>query len=201
MTESLHTPTFRLPWVTASLLLAALTLGHTSLHSTPYCCQHSETMANKIDPASDALGFGRHGRDRAWQPSARARTAAQWQAVVGHAQVLVEGARHLQRPGIPVGADAHSRLADADTPGTRTAADIRADIDAAPARFRTAAHRLELASAQALAAARRHDPQGLITAGAAIDAACEACHAAYWYPRTPSSPSPPEDFGAQAFHP
>jgi hypothetical protein len=99
------------------------------------------------------------------------RTAAQWQAVVGHAQVLVEGARHLQRPGIPVGADAHSRLADADTPGTRTAADIRADIDAAPARFRTAAHRLELASAQALAAARRHDPQGLITAGAAIDAA------------------------------
>ena len=37
---------------------------------------------------------------------------------------------------------------------------------------------------------------------AAIDAACEACHAAYWYPRTPPLPLPDDAaFARRAFHP
>jgi cytochrome c556 len=61
---------------------------------------------------------------------------------------------------------------------------IRADIDADPVKFKAAAIRLEEASNAALIAARNRDAQGVLTAGAALDAACEACHAAYWYPRT-----------------
>jgi hypothetical protein len=121
---------------------------------------------------------------------------------VRYAQSLVAGAKHLQEPGLPVGANAHSRLADADTPGTRTAVQIRADIDANPTRFRAAAIRLEKASDRALAAASARDVPGLLNAGEALDAACEACHAAYWYPRTPPLRLPsPEEFAAKAARP
>jgi cytochrome c556 len=192
------------PALPTVLLVLLAALGQSTAHSAPAApLSIQQTMATRIDPASDALWAAVGTEETARGTHQRApRNAAQWQAVAGQAQVLVNAARHLQAGRIPVGADAHSRLADADTPGTRTAAQIRADIDAAPARFRAAAHRLERASTQALAAARRHDPQGLIVAGAAIDAACEACHAAYWYPRTPPLPLlPPDDFGAQALKP
>lgn len=144
-----------------------------------------QTMDILIDPSADSL----------WESVGTSQTAgglqtkapksdAEWLKVAGYAQGLIAGAKRLQTPGLPVGANAHSKLADADTPGTRTAVQIRADIDANPARFKAAAIRLEEASSAALTAARRHDARGVLAAGAALDAACEACHAAYWYPRT-----------------
>jgi hypothetical protein len=192
-----------IPITVAALSMLGMTAAYSAATHAAPPASIQDTMATRIDPASDGLWGAVGTEETASGTHLRApRNAAQWQAVTGLAQTLVEGARHLQTPHLPVGANAHSRLADADTPGTRTAADIRADIDADPARFQAAAHRLELASAQALSAARRHDPQGVITAGAAIDAACEACHAAYWYPRTPPLHLPPPDqFGAQAYKP
>jgi hypothetical protein len=158
-----------------------------------------QTMDLLIDPAADALwsavGTSVSARGtRIHQP----RTAAEWAKVAGYAQSLVSGAKRLQTPGLPVGVNAHSRLADANTPGTRTAAQIRVDIDADPARFRDAAIRLEEVSNDALAAARKHDVTGILDAGGALDAACEACHAAYWYPRTvPQRLPSPEEFAAK----
>ena len=163
-------------------------------HITPASVQ--QTMDLLIDPAADALwasvGTSVSARgSRVHQP----HTDAEWAKVARYAQSLVSGAKRLQTPGIPVGANAHSRLADADTPGTRTAAQIRADINADPARFRAAAIRLEEVSNDALTAARKHDAAGILDAGGALDAACEACHAAYWYPRTPPQRLPsPEEF-------
>jgi cytochrome c556 len=162
-----------------------------------------QTMDLLIDPASDKLWASvgtevtAHGtRDRAPQ------TDVEWLKVSGYAQSLVDGAKRLQTPRLPVGANAHSRLADADTPGTRTAAQIRADIDADPARFQAAASRLEAAANDALTAAHAHNAAGVLTAGAALDAACEACHAAYWYPRTSPQHLPsPEEFAAKALRP
>lgn len=193
-------------WITAATATLLAIIGWSSAHSAPSRTMPlsiQQTMANRVDPAADALWGSVGTEETAAGTHRRApRNAAQWQAVASNAQTLVDSARHLQLPHLPVGADAHSRLADADTPGTRTSNDIRADIDADPARFRAAARRLELASIRALAAARKHDPQGLMAAGAAIDAACEACHAAYWYPRTPPLRLPPPDaFGAQASQP
>jgi hypothetical protein len=144
-----------------------------------------QTMDLLIDPSADAL----------WESVGTSQTAAgtqikapkndaEWQKVAGYAQSLITGAKRLQTPRLPVGENAHSKLADADTPGTRTAIQIRDDIDANPAKFKAAAIRLEEASNAALNAARTHDAQGVLAAGAALDAACEACHAAYWYPRT-----------------
>jgi len=162
-----------------------------------------ETMNRLIDPAADAIWASVGTIETKQGSRLRApQTAAQWLKVIGYAQSLVAGAKSLQEPGLPVGANAHCRLADADTPGTRTAAQIRADIDADPVRFRAAAIRLEKASDQALAAARARDVSGLLNAGEALDVACEACHAAYWYPRTPPLPLPsPGEFAAKAGRP
>lgn len=76
-------------------------------------------------------------------------------------------------------------------PGIRTAAQIESDIKADPKRFAAAAERLRLAGLQAQSAIQKRDSAALIEAGAAMDAACEACHSAYWYPRTPALPLPP----------
>jgi cytochrome c556 len=162
-----------------------------------------QTMDLLIDPASDKLWasvgtdvtvHGTHER--------APHTDAEWLKVAGYAQSIVDGAKRLQTPGIPVGANAHSRLADADTPGTRTAEQIRADIDADPERFKAAAIRLEEAGSNALTAAHTHNPAGVLSAGAALDAACEACHAAYWYPRTTPQHLPsPDEFAAKALRP
>jgi len=171
--------------------------------ATPASASIQQTMLTQIDPASDALWASVGTVETARGTVHRApRSTAGWQKVSALADTLVAGARHLQRPGVPVGATAHSRLADADTPGTRTAPQIAADIRADPARFVRHAKALEQAALSARTAAQRHNAEGLISAGAAIDAACEACHAAYWYPRTPPLTLPdPDHFGASARHP
>ncbi|THD61672.1 MAG: hypothetical protein E8A49_11465 [Phenylobacterium sp.] len=102
---------------------------------------------------------------------------------------LTEGAATLGETR-QVGGDGHGRLADASTPGIRTAAQITQAIADDPPRFAAAAERLRAAASDARAAADRRDPAALLTAGAAMDAACEACHAAYWYPPGPPLPLP-----------
>ncbi len=200
-----HVPsTFRYVYVGLIAFGAALVLG-AGLQMAQAADQRrapssvQQTMDLLIDPAADALWASVGTEETVHGSHQRApRTAAQWLKVTGYAQSLVSGAKRLQAPGLAVGANAHSRLADADTPGTRTAAQIRSDIDADPARFRAAALQLEEASNQALSAARKHDAEGLLVAGAALDAACESCHAAYWYPRTPPLRLPsPEEFATK----
>jgi hypothetical protein len=162
-----------------------------------------QTMDLLIDPAADALWASAGTQVTAAGSKEHApRTPAQWLRVAGFAESLAAGARRLQRPGLPVGSNGHSRLADANTPGTRTAVQIRANIDSDPAKFRAAAVRLEEVSNQALTAARNHDVPGLLIAGEALDAACESCHAAYWYPRTPALSLPsPEVFKTKILRP
>jgi hypothetical protein len=197
-------PTFRYVCVGLVLSGSALALGAgvqvaraSNQGTAPSSVQ--QTMDLLIDPASDALWASAGTEETVHGSHLRApSTAAQWLKVAGYAQSLVSGAKRLQTPDLPVGANAHSRLADANTPGTRTALQIRADIDADPARFRAAAVRLEEASNHALMAARKHDVPGLLDAGTALDAACEACHAAFWYPRTlPLRLPSPQEFAAK----
>jgi hypothetical protein len=161
-----------------------------------------DVMDKKVDPAADSLweavtdtittnGIQHH------QPN----TDAEWKVVRGYALDLIEGARLLQQPR-PVGRDGHSALADASTPGTRTAVQIAADIKADPTKFYAAAAALERDGRLALKAIDNKDTEALIAAGAALDQTCENCHAAYWYPRNPYTPFPNADaFGKIATRP
>lgn len=166
---------------------------------TQLSVQH--VMDEKVDPSADAIWESVGTVEtKSGVEQRQPRGDAEWSALQGRAATLIEGAKLLQTPR-PVGANGRG-LADASTPGTRTAVQIEADIKADPARFAQAAARLDAAALEAQAAIRKRDPQALIVAGAEMDAACEACHAAYWYPRTPPSQLPDRvAFGREAQRP
>jgi len=150
-------------------------------------------MDTQVDPSADTI-WASVGtvETKAGAVQRQPSSDQAWFDLRKHAARLIEGARLLQAPRT-VGGDGHGALADASTPGIRTAAQIQADIRADPARFAQAAARLERAGVHAQAAIDGKDQEALIVAGADIDAACEACHAAYWYPRTPPKTLPAQD--------
>ena len=159
-------------------------------------------MDNVVDPSADSL-WERAGTvvtpkgARAHRP----HTPQQWKSAQALALKVVEGAKLLQARR-PVGEDGHWKLADASTPGIRTAAQIEADIARDPKRFYAAAARLQRTAQDAADALGRRDTEAFLDAGARIDAACEACHAAYWYPRDPPRALPdPAVFARTAIRP
>lgn len=174
-------------WLLSAAFLLGLLLVEDAAAEQPATTLQA-TMDTVVDPSADRLWASVGTIETKHGVVHRApRSIAEWNALQAHARALIAGAATLARPGLAVGGDGHSALADASVPGTRTAAQIRADIDRDPARFRRAAQRLGLGGQQA---------------PAAIDAACEACHAAYWYPRGKPLPLPPADrFGAIAHRP
>jgi len=159
-------------------------------------------MDTVVDPSADSL----------WEKAGtvvtpkgakahRPHTDKQWSQARGLALKLVDGAKLLQTRR-PVGGDGHWKLADAATPGIRNAAQIDADITRDPKRFYAAAARLQHTAQDAADALGRRDLDAFLDAGARIDAACEACHAAYWYPRDPPRPLPdPVAFARTAIRP
>ena len=142
-----------------------------------------EIMDKVIDPSADALWeVGGVVVTRGKTQDRRPRTDQDWRKARALAVALRDGASNLTVRR-PVGGNGHWALADAGTPGTRTAVQIKADIDRDPARFYAAAERLQRTAQDAVTAIDRRNLAALLEAGADIDAACEACHAAYWYPR------------------
>jgi hypothetical protein len=158
-----------------------------------------ETMTQIIDPTADGIWDAFAFVESTECASQRApRTNAEWRKVIDNARRLAAGARNLQRPDLIVTARANVDVADAEVPGTRTAKDIQGDIAAAPDKFRRFAVRLQTQAQAVLRAAQSHDAARVIAIGGEIDAACEACHAAYWYPRTLPQTLPSfEAFGEQ----
>jgi cytochrome c556 len=159
-------------------------------------------MDTVIDPSADALWEAAGTVVTAKGPKAhRPHTAKQWRHARSLALQIAQGAKLLQVRR-PVGGDGHWVLADASTPGIRTAAQIEADIAHDPQRFYAAAARLERTAQDAADALGRRDLGAFLDAGARIDSACEACHAAYWYPRDPPRPLPnPAAFAKRAIRP
>jgi cytochrome c556 len=161
-----------------------------------------EIMDTVVDPSADSLWevagtVVEHGKTQVRQP----RTDKDWKAARTLALSLIDGAKRLQTPR-PVGSNGHWALADALTPGIRSAVQIQADIAADPARFYKAAARLQKTSQDALAALDARNIPAFLDAGARIDAACEACHAAYWYPRrAPGHLAGPDIFAKTALRP
>ena len=159
-------------------------------------------MDTVVDPSADSLWEKAGTVVTAKGPKARRpRTPEQWRGAQALALQLVEGAKLLQTRR-PVGENGHWKLADDATPGIRTAAQIDADIAGDPKRFYAAAARLQRTAQDATDALGRRDVDAFLDAGARIDAACEACHAAYWYPRDPPRPLPdPAAFARTAIRP
>ena len=138
-----------------------------------------ELMETRIDPAADALwdsvafiSSEKGDEDR------RPRTPAEWAAVRQNALALIKGASDLGLPGRRV-----SALETTPGPGELRASEIEHLIEADPTAFAKRARALGSAARTALAAIDAKDADALMNAGGVIDAACEACHVVYWYPK------------------
>jgi hypothetical protein len=151
-----------------------------------------QIMDNEVDPSADTI-WGAVGiiEGKSGAHLRQPRNAAGWRELADAVDRLIDGAGSLSHT-TNVGENGHGLLADASTPGIRTAAQITQDIHNDPKRFAAAALRLRDAGLAAKTAIAARDAQGILKAGAQMDAACEACHSAYWYPRTPPLALPPD---------
>ena len=137
-------------------------------------------MAAKVDPSGDYLFESiadiadEHGvRHKA------PRTAAEWDSVRHHLQVLVDAEKLLVVPG--------RRAAE---PGDRSSnpavenepEQVQKLLDSQHPDFVARAGRLREAAALGLKAVDARDTKALFGAITAIDKACESCHLHYWYP-------------------
>jgi hypothetical protein len=182
--------------------LAAAPLAGPALAAPPPPRTIQSIMDTVVDPSADALweSAGTVVTAKGVKPHAP-HTTKEWARARVLALRLVAGAQALQARR-PVGENGHWAPADSATPGIRTAAQIEADIGRDPQKFYAAAARLQRTAQDAADALGRRDVDALLDAGARIDAACEACHAVYWYPRDPPRPLPePADFAKTAVRP
>lgn len=176
-------------WIAAAMLLtiacgcagaAAASLGPNGATPAPL----QALMQTRIDSAADtlwdavALIVAERGEGNRGSP-----TSAKWQDVRQSAQALVEAASELSIPGQRVTVPGQPPRAPAGSPGEIDAPSIQRRIDADPMGFVRLAQALGSASQKALAAIDTKDADGLAKAGGLIDAACESCHALYWYPQ------------------
>ncbi len=106
-------------------------------------------------------------------------TDAEWASLRQHALLLIEAGNLLLIPNRTVA------VAGASTsihPVEEDPKAIEALIKAHPEDFGQKALALQTAVKLALVAIDEKNPDGLLKAGEGIEHACEACHAAYWYP-------------------
>jgi hypothetical protein len=138
-----------------------------------------EVMDAIVDPAADdiwdavATTVTRKGTQE-HQP----RSAQQWQALRRRVITLVESTNLLVIPG----RRATQGYVPSEGPGVLDSKGVQSRIDGGPAAFAVFALNLRQAALGALQAVDARDPQALLRAGGRIDAACEQCHQAYWYP-------------------
>lgn len=137
-----------------------------------------EIMAAQIDPSADALwGAVEYVSTQEGTQAHLPHTAEEWGTLRRSAAALTEASNLLATPRRRIADKATSSAA-----GELDVAEIQQRVDSTRASFNQFVAVLRAASLSAQAAIEKKSPQALMDAGAAIDAACEACHRVYWYP-------------------
>ena len=178
----------------ALLCLAACTKEDSAAPAKPAAASDSpvritatiqDLMDAEIDPAADflwaAVGFvsTKDGTE-----DKRPRTDKDWDTIRNQAIILIEATNLLVLPGRIV-ATAGSKLDPSEVAGIEDPKDIQKAIDANQMGFIGYAHGLYDAAAEILKAIDAKDVARMDAAGEKLDAACEACHRAFWYPNAP----------------
>ena len=144
-----------------------------------------DLMDAEIDPAADFLrGSVGFVSTKDGTEDKRPRTDKDWDTVRNQAIILIEATNLLVLPGRIV-ATAGSKLDPSEVAGIEDPKDIQKAIDANQTGFIGYAHGLYDAAAEILKAIDAKDVPRMDAAGEKLDAACEACHRAFWYPNAP----------------
>lgn len=170
----------------ATVLLAACSprasladkAGSTSLPFLPIA-SIQDLMESQIDPDADFI-WGSVGTiiTAAGVEERQPHTDEEWQEVRRKVVALIEATNLLIIPGRRV---ASEEFASAG-PGVLSSAEIERRLAGDRADFNHFAVALREVAVQELAAVERKDAAALSQDGEAMDAVCEACHVANWYP-------------------
>ncbi|HWX81576.1 MAG TPA: hypothetical protein VNZ02_15845 [Steroidobacteraceae bacterium] len=143
----------------------------------------SDIMATEVDPSADAL-WESVGTvvTRSGIKNNHPTTDKQWDALRGHAVVLIEAANLLLMDGRRVAREGVQKIEDQGTPGNLSAEQSQKVIDDNRSSFASFAAALRTVGEQMLKAIDAKNPNDLMEAGAALDEVCEGCHLKFWYP-------------------
>jgi cytochrome c556 len=110
------------------------------------------------------------------------QTDAEWAIVEHNALTLAEAANLLLTPGRSMSRPEEANSKSQPDAPELTPTQIEKKIADNRAEWVKHARALQATAVKAMAAAKAHDKDGLLSVGEAIDGACESCHVVYWYP-------------------
>jgi cytochrome c5 len=152
-----------------------------------------DLMQDEIDPAADFIWDSVGSiTTRTGTLEKRPQTDEDWKALRRHAIVLIEATNLLVMPG----RRAATHEFASDGPGVLSSRQIQDKLAGNWGAFAAFAQSLRVTGRQLLTAIDAKDPAALLKEGETLDAVCEACHVANWYPHEvipplPPNPSPP----------
>ncbi len=146
-----------------------------------------ELMEYEVDPAADALWDSVGSiTTRAGVEEKQPHTETEWKSLRRDAMVLIEATNLLVMSGRQV---ARTEF-PSDGPGVLGSREIQQKLDGDRSGFNAFASSLRETAHHALTAIDAKDPVALLQAGETLDAVCEGCHVANWYPHQVIPPLP-----------
>lgn len=147
-------------------------------------------MQFEIDPAADAI-WGSVGSVTTGSGTVENKPHGQadWENLRRSALILLEATNLLVVPGRSVSRQDF----ESDGPGVLGSRDIARRLREDPAAFNGLAQALRTTARDVLTDIEEEDASALLRDGERLDAACEACHVANWYPHQiiPALPADP----------
>jgi len=110
------------------------------------------------------------------------KTDEEWAAIEHKALTLAEAANLLVTPGRPMSRPEEANAKSQPDAPELTPVEIERKVSENRAEWVKHAKDLQASAVKAMVAAQKHDKDGLLDVGEAIDHACESCHVVYWYP-------------------
>jgi len=169
-----------LPYVLgASLVLVAWYEAHSA---APPPNLH-ELMKNVVAVQTQAIwDVGNKAQDDQGNPDAARLAAGDWSKVVDAGGKVREVAQTLAHSDHFVVAAPGAKIEGEGNPGSLSAKQVQAAIDAKPADFRALAQALAASMDGIVAAAKTRNAAKLFDVSGALDQVCENCHVKFWYP-------------------
>jgi hypothetical protein len=135
-------------------------------------------MKDTIDPAARELWTAvSYVVSAAGTQETAPETDADWDALRGKANVLMQAAVTLQLPGLRIHADAEAPRPEFQFSPQQIAAAVASN----PRPWRGFAQDMQQSALQILGAIARRDLVEYSTTGVILNESCEGCHAEYWY--------------------
>lgn len=142
-----------------------------------------DVMKGTVAPQAQILwDVGNRGMDDEGKADGSKLSAADW-SKLSEAAIAMKGASTSMASASRMTTVAPGgKLQNEGEPGSFSAAQVQAFIDADPKAFATYAQALAEVSEEFAQAARTKDAAKLMDASGKLDAVCEACHMQFWYP-------------------